>query len=157
MTAIELRDLVVGDLDTLFDQQLDAGANFMAAFTANAPADRAAFDAHWQNVLKNESVVKQLVLADGAIAGYFVSFEQFGKPAVGYWIGTEFWGRGIATAGLRLLLQIVTARPIYAHAATDNAASIRVLEKCGFVPVGNERAFANARNAEIDEVILELR
>ena len=157
MTGIVLRPVVAGDLDTFFAHQLDATANFMAAFTANEPHDRVAFDAHWRTVLANDAVEKQTLLVDGKVAGYYVCFEQFGKPAVGYWIGNEYWGRGIATAGLRLLLDIVTERPIYAHAARDNEASIRVLEKCGFKHFGNERAFANARNAEIEEVVLLLR
>lgn len=48
-------------------------------------------------------------------------------------------------------------RPLYARAAKDNVASIRVLEKCGFRISGYERAFANARGEEIEEAILELR
>ena len=39
---------------------------------------------------------------------------------------------------------------------SDNVASIRVLEKCGFVRIGTDRGYANARRAEIDEVVMEL-
>ena len=38
----------------------------------------------------------------------------------------------------------------------DNLASLRVLEKCGFVVIGREKGFANARGMEIEEVVLEL-
>lgn len=73
-----------------------------------------------------------------------------------YWLGREYWGRGFATVALHELLRMVAQRPMYARAAKDNVASIRVLEKCGFQLCGEERAFANARNGEIDEVVMRL-
>jgi RimJ/RimL family protein N-acetyltransferase len=48
------------------------------------------------------------------------------------------------------------ARPLYARAASDNAGSIRVLEKCGFTRVGGGRAFAHGRDEETEEVVLRL-
>ncbi|MGW6302919.1 GNAT family N-acetyltransferase, partial [Streptomyces niveus] len=66
------------------------------------------------------------------------------------------WGRGTATAALAALIEIVGTRPLHAHAAADNAGSIRVLEKCGFVITGHGRGFAQARQGEIDEVLLTL-
>jgi RimJ/RimL family protein N-acetyltransferase len=72
-----------------------------------------------------------------------------------YWLGNEFWGRGIATEALAAFLQIVTTRPIYAGVAKDNAASIRVLQKCGFAICQHDRGFANARGEEIEEVLME--
>ncbi len=54
---------------------------------------------------------------------------------VGYWLGREFWGRGIATRALAALLVEVDERPLYAHVARHNIGSRRVLEKCGFVVV----------------------
>ena len=47
-------------------------------------------------------------------------------------------------------------RLLYAGAASDNAASIRVLTKCGFRVVGEGRGFAHGRNEETDEVVLRL-
>jgi RimJ/RimL family protein N-acetyltransferase len=46
-------------------------------------------------------------------------------------------------------------RPLYARAARDNVASLRVLEKCGFVQVGTSRGWANARGEVVDEILLE--
>ena len=80
-----------------------------------------------------------------------------GKLEVTYWIGREFWGQGIATKALAALLSTVKTRPLYARAARDNIASLRVLEKCGFMIAGYERGFANARGEEVEEVVLELR
>lgn len=50
----------------------------------------------------------------------------------------------------------MTTRPLHARAAADNAGSVRVLEKCGFTVTGTDRGYANARGAEIDEVLLTL-
>jgi RimJ/RimL family protein N-acetyltransferase len=51
---------------------------------------------------------------------------------VGYWIGRDFWGKGIATQALSLFLTEKKTRPLYAHVVKENIGSRRVLEKCGF-------------------------
>lgn len=86
-----------------------------------------------------------------------MSFEYLGDLLVGYWIGKVFWGKGIATAALTEFLRRQTARPLNARAAKDNLASLRVLQKCGFVVTGADKSFAHARNAEIEELLLTLR
>src|SRR5688572_8276078 len=102
----------------------------MAAFPAR---DRAALDAHWAtNILGNPAAVKQTILVDGQVAGNIGSWPQDGVRLVGYWIGKEYWGKGVATRALAAFLKIVTERPLYAHVARHNVASIRVLEKCRF-------------------------
>jgi RimJ/RimL family protein N-acetyltransferase len=53
-------------------------------------------------------------------------------------------------------LDVVQTRPLYARAAQDNAASIRVLQKCGFMICGEDKGFANARGEEVEEIILRL-
>jgi RimJ/RimL family protein N-acetyltransferase len=125
----------------------------MAAFTAADPPDRRAFDAHWARISADPGIVTRTILRDGAVVGYIVAFERFGQPEVGYWIGRSFWGRGVATAALRAFLAVLPTRPLYARVAADNAGSIRVLEKCGFVLSGRDTAFANARGREIQELI----
>jgi RimJ/RimL family protein N-acetyltransferase len=60
-----------------------------------------------------------------------------GRRLVGYWIGSEYWGRGIARSALEEFLRThETQRPIYAYVAVSNPRSIRVLEKCGFRRAG---------------------
>jgi len=154
---IRLRDMVKADLPTFFEHQLDPVAGHMVAFTVEDPSDRVAFDARWAEVLADDSITKKTILVDGQVAGRVVAFEQFGRPSVGYWLGREFWGRGIATRALAKLLTLIPTRPLYARAASDNVGSIRVLEKCGFIRHGTDRGYAYARAAEIDEVILILR
>jgi RimJ/RimL family protein N-acetyltransferase len=154
-----LRDVSENDLPILFDQQRDPVANQMAAFTAKDPEDRAAFMAKWAKILGDDSLTKKTILFGGQVAGTVSAFVApwSGQLEVTYWIGREFWGKGIATQALALFLSSVKTRPLYARAAKDNLGSIRVLEKCGFAVVGYERGFANARGAEIEEVVLEVR
>jgi RimJ/RimL family protein N-acetyltransferase len=153
---IRLRDVIVDDLPIFFENQRDPLACHMAAFTAKDPQDRAAFDAHWAKIMADESILIKTILVDGQVIGSVLSFVMFGEPDVAYWIHREYWGKGITTAALTQFLEIQKLRPLYARAAKDNLASIRVLEKCGFKPMGSDKGFANARGEEIEEVILEL-
>jgi RimJ/RimL family protein N-acetyltransferase len=153
---LRLRDVTGGDLPIFFEQQLDATANWMAAFTAKDPTDRAAFDTRWAKILADPDIVKQTIDVDGHVGGHIMSFEQDGVREICYWLGQEFWGRGIATCALGEFLMHVTTRPLYARVVKDNLASMRVLEKCGFMSCGTDRGFANARGEEVDEVIMML-
>ena len=127
---IQLRDIEPTDLPIFYEHQLDPDATRMAAFPAR---DRAAFDAHWAtNVLGNPAAVNQTVLVNGQVAGNIGSWPQDGVRLVGYWLGKEHWGKGVATRALAAFLHLVTERPLHAHVAKHNIGSIRVLEKCGF-------------------------
>jgi len=111
MTVI-LRGVKDDDLPIFFQQQLDPEANYMAAFTSENPEDREAFEAHWLKIRNSETVLLKTILSDGEVAGYLAKFKRDDDTEVSYWIGREFWGRGIATSALKLLQQIVEERPL---------------------------------------------
>lgn|SRR5208337_4705877 len=154
---VMLRDVEETDLPIFFEYESDPTPVYMAAFTAKNPADKDAFDAHWKRMLGDETIVKRTILFDGHVVGSVASFidQDFGKREVTYWIGREYWGKGIATKALSKFLRELKVNPIYARASKDNVASIRVLEKCGFKITGHGKGFANARGKEIAEVVLE--
>ena len=131
----------------------------MAAFTHKDPADRDAFEAHWARIMADDKITTKTILVDGRVAGSVGCFveEEFGKPEVTYWLGKEYWGKGVATRALSAFTNELKERPLYGRAARDNIASIRVLEKCGFSLIGYDKGFANARGREIEEAILELK
>jgi len=156
VSRILLRDVNGSDLPTFYAYQLDPEANYMAAFIGRDPSDRGAFDKHWTKIRNDKDVVVKTVLYNGSIAGSIAKYMREGRPEVTYWIGKEYWGKGIATKALSLFLQGLKTRPIYAGAAKDNTASIKVLEKNGFRIVGLGKGFAMARGAEIQEVLMEL-
>jgi RimJ/RimL family protein N-acetyltransferase len=154
---LRLREVLDVDLPIFFEQQLDTDANHMAAFTVKDPTDREAFNARWSRILGDETILIRTILYNGQVAGSVLSYEDDGKPEVSYWIGKEYWGRGIATRALAdFLVHINRKRPVYARVAKDNLASLRVLEKCGFTIIGEDKGFANARNGEVEEYLLEL-
>jgi len=153
---VHLREVRESDLPVFFEQQLDPTANYMAAFTVKDPADRQAFTAHWSKILGDEGITIMTILFEGDVAGSILSHGWFGEPEVSYWLGKEYWGKGIATEALAAFMGHIKTRPLYARAAKDNVASIRVLEKRGFTISGYDRGFANARGEEIEEVILKL-
>ncbi len=153
---ISLRDVAPDDLPIFFEQQQDPEANWMAAFTAKDPTDHAAFAAHWAKILGDPTTLNKTICSDNQVVGHIAKFEMFGETEVSYWIGKDWWGRGIATQALTLFLQIVTERPLHARAVKDNLGSIRVLEKCGFAKIGEDRGFAEARGMEVEEYILML-
>lgn len=157
MPIVELREIIDSDLPIFFQFQLDPEANRMAAFTAKDPSDEKAFYDHWAKIMADVSITRRTILFENQVAGSIMCHSWFGEPEVTYWIGKEFWGRGIATQALLRLLDEVETRPLHARAATDNIASIRVLEKCEFKITGHERGFANARGEEIEETIFILR
>src|SRR5262249_14378869 len=80
-----------------------------------------------------------------------------GQDHVGYWIDRAYWGMGIASRALHLLLQEVAKRPLVATAATSNGASLRVLQKCGFVVEQVRLSPASDRYPECEETVLVLR
>ncbi len=156
--SLHLRDVVQADLVVFFEHQLDPAANDMAAFTAKDPTSREIFDARWRKIFATATCISRTIVWDGRVAGSVGSYEEEGRPEVTYWIGKEYWGKGIATRALALFLEHVnTTRPIYARVAKDNLGSRRVLEKCGFRIIGESRGFASARGMEIAELLLELR
>jgi RimJ/RimL family protein N-acetyltransferase len=124
-----LRDVVDDDLPILFKHQLDPAASAMAAVPSR---DREAFMAHWERIRADDSVVLKTILVGEQVAGSVVSWQHEGERLVGYWIGRDHWGKGIATAALAAFLQVVETRPLRARVAEHNIGSIRVLEKCGF-------------------------
>lgn len=124
----------------------------MAAFPARS---RPAFDAHWTRMLSDPAVIKQAIVHRGHVVGNIVCWDRDGQRHVGYWIGREPWGRGIATRALAALLRAVDHRPLYARVARHNVASIRVLEKCGFGVV-REDVFTEVEGVVVHELLLRL-
>jgi RimJ/RimL family protein N-acetyltransferase len=156
MAEVALRPIEDSDLDALFEQMRDPESVRMAAFTTKDPDDRAAFEIHMAKVRTSPEVTTLAVTADGRLVGTVACFVVDGDTEITYWIDRSWWGQGIASRALALFLDTVPVRPLYARAASDNVGSLRVLQKAGFVAIGTEISYANARDAEIEETILRL-
>jgi RimJ/RimL family protein N-acetyltransferase len=137
---ISLRAVQESDLPIFFEQQLDPDATRMAAFPARS---RDEFMAHWAKIMADQTTtILRTIIANGKVAGNIVAWDQSGRRQVGYWLGKEYWGQGIASEALSQFLAEVKVRPLYAHAAKQNIASIRVLRKCGFTISGEDKFLA---------------
>jgi RimJ/RimL family protein N-acetyltransferase len=143
-----------GDLHRIFELQLDPESNRMAM---TIPRTREAFDVHWAKSLADPRNTTRAILAGDELVGYISCFPMDGDEHVGYWIDRAHWGKGIASSALHLLLQEVTQRPLVAAAATSNVASLRVLQKCGFVVESIRLSPASERFPECEEAVLVLR
>jgi RimJ/RimL family protein N-acetyltransferase len=149
-----LREVRDDDLDVFFEQQRDPEGMAMALMPAR---EREAFDAHWRRILADPACVIRTIEADGEVAGNALSWEHEGRQLVGYWLGREFWGRGLATAALAELVQELPMRPLHAWVARSNLGSIRVLEKCGFARVGETTEFDERIDRIVEMYLYELK
>lgn len=144
-SEVRIRAVEDDDLPTLLAHQDDPVAAAMAVFQTRDPE---AFFRHWTKIRSDPTVVaRTIVVVDGTVVGNIVSWVEGGQREVGYWIGREFWGRGYATAALRLLLAELPDRPLTAHVALDNIGSRRVLEHCGFARIGEAIADDGVRES----------
>lgn len=150
--AVALREVRESDLPIFYEQQLEPEATRMAGFPSR---DREAFMRHWARILVDETTVLRTILFEAQVAGNVVCWPDSGKRLVGYWIGKRYWGKGVASAALGRFLEVVKGRPLHARVAKHNAASIRVLEKCGFVLVSEER-FVGTDGGEGRELVMVL-
>jgi RimJ/RimL family protein N-acetyltransferase len=151
---VSLRPVQPGDLPRMYELQLDPESNRMAV---TIPRIGEAFDTHWAKVLDDPAITARAILVGEALVGVISCFPRDGQDHVGYWIDRAYWGMGIASRALHLLLQEVVKRPLVATAATSNGASLRVLQKCGFVIEQVRLSPADERHPECEEAVLVLR
>ena len=80
---------------------------------------------------------------------------------IGYWIGKPYWGQGLATEAAKAVIQeardTLGVKALLAGAFVDNPASLRVLDKLGFQPTGEEEMyFSMARMKKARSINLRL-
>jgi RimJ/RimL family protein N-acetyltransferase len=149
MTDVQLRDVEHADLEVFLAQEHDPEA---AARSKFPPRPRERFMTHWETkVLGDPTVHVQAVTVDGGVAGSIVAWWEGDRRFLGYWLGREWWGRGIGTRALRLFLEREAARPLYADPVATNTGSVRLLEKCGF------QHEETVRHGDNDHLVLVLR
>ncbi len=145
---VRIRPVEDDDLPIFLAHQDDPIAAAMAAFPTRAPD---VFYEHWATIRADPTNYTRTIVADDEVVGDIVSWLDHGSRQVGYWIGRDHWGKGFATAALRLMLDEITDRPVTAHIVPANIGSQRVVEKCGFVRVGEKVA-----DDGVHELILRL-
>lgn len=155
--SIRLRPVTAADLPAMFEIQLDPESNAMAG---TKPRTREGFFAVWDRIFSDAAVRPRVIEVDGErgaeIAGSISTFQVEGDDCIGYWIARSHWGRRIASRALAMFLVEESRRPLHATAASNNAASRHILEKCGFrllgLRMGEETERFTAR--EVAEYVL---
>lgn len=153
---MELTKTTPEDLETLFIFQTNKEGIYLAAFTPKDSNDKGAYIKKYSKFLTEPSINMYTIKVDDKIVGSVSKFVIENDAEITYWIDRKFWGKGIATEALNDFLKMEPIRPIYGRVAFDNFGSQKVLEKCGFVKVGSDKGFANARQQEIEEYIYKL-
>ncbi len=153
---VQLRRTEIADLKVFFGFQRNKEARLLAAFTPDDPDNETAYLAKHTKFLSDPKINNQTILLGSAIVGSIAKFEIDGQAELTYWIDRNFWGQGVATRSLKSFLSSEAARPIFGRVAFDNFGSQRVLEKRGFLKIGTDRGFANARQEVIEEYVYKL-
>lgn len=130
---ISIRPVVETDLEAFYEHQIDPDALAMAVFGGAREHD--AFIAHWREILADSDAVARTVLVDEDVVGNVGSWSHDGLRYVAYWIDRAWWGQGVGSEALRLLVTEISERPLWAMVVVPNIGSQRVLEKSGFVQV----------------------
>ncbi|HRI32460.1 MAG TPA: GNAT family N-acetyltransferase [Saprospiraceae bacterium] len=153
---ITLTKTVKEDLYVLFEFQLNEEAIYLAAFTPKDPTDKNAYIEKFTKHIADPNINMRTINFKDQIVGSIAKFVLEDEAEITYWIDRKFWGQGIATSALNEFLKMEQIRPIHGRVAFDNFGSQKVLEKCGFVKIGKDKGFANARQVEIEEYIYKL-
>lgn len=118
--------------------------------------EREDFMVHWAKILADPTGIIRAIMLGDRLAGNVVSFNRDERRLMGYWIGKEFWGRGVASAAVAQFVQIEPVRPLYAWVAMSNVGSLRVVQKNGFVVESIEK-MPGLDGKLIDDCLLVLR
>lgn len=154
--SVALRPVEADDLPVFYTHQQDPEAARLSGFPSR---EREAFMTHWTTrVLGDPANAALTVLVGDEVVGNIGAWTdaETGERLLAYWIGRQFWGRGIASAAVRLFLKVETRRPLTARVARHNHGSIRVLEKTGFARAG-EDVFTLPDGTRFEEFVYVLR
>ncbi|GAA3850746.1 GNAT family N-acetyltransferase [Streptomyces sedi] len=133
---VRLREVEDADLEVFLAQEHDPEAARRSRFP---PRERDRFLRHWRtNVLGAPGVFVRAVTVDGRLAGNVVAWWDGERRFLGYWLGREFWGRGVGTRAVALFLERERHRPLHADPHVGNVGSVRLLERLGFREAGRE-------------------
>jgi len=128
------------------------------------PYTRQDADRWIEAALSQEPALHFAIVVDGEAAGGIgleLQPDIWRRTAtIGFWLGEAHWGRGITTAALRALTEHAFAAfdlaRIQAYVFERNAASMRVLEKAGYVWEARLRKAATKDGKTFDLLVYAL-
>jgi RimJ/RimL family protein N-acetyltransferase len=151
-TAIETPRLVLrrpsaDDAQAMFDAYAsDPEVTRFMTWTTHENVERAhAFLRRCDAVWTDGSAYPWMITLRGRVIGIIEVRLDGHRAEIGYAIGRAAWGRGYTTEAARVVVEWAVARPairrVWAYVDAENAASARVLEKCGMTREGTVRSW----------------
>jgi [ribosomal protein S5]-alanine N-acetyltransferase len=141
---ISLRDYRIDDAARLVE--LANNVNVSQFLIYSFPCPYTMEDATWWITTgsRGNGAITKVVEHNGVFIGSVGVAPQSGWKShtaeIGYWLGEEYWGRGIATQVLELMTKQAFSEGIceklFATVLAPNRASVRVLEKNGYLLEG---------------------
>jgi ribosomal-protein-alanine N-acetyltransferase len=149
----------------------DAGS---LARHANNPKIAATMRDAFPSPYTPEDAHRFISMATGSTPNFFLAIEVMGEAIggigihplddvkrrsaeIGYWLTEPFWGKGIVTDAVRSLVPVAFKKydivRLQAGIFSNNPASMRVLEKCGFIREAVHRNAITKNGTLLDEVI----
>jgi len=137
---ITLRDYTKSDIDRLV--YLANNENVSRYLSYAFPYPYTKLDAVWwveTGSVAKDSIAKVIEYRGKFVGGVGITNQKGWKEhsaEIGYWIGEEYWGNGIASEALSVMIDLVFSdlkyKKLFAQVLEPNKASMRVLEKCGY-------------------------
>ena len=144
MPIVYLRKYTLDDMDSLV--RLADNRNVSRYLAPQFPFPYTMDDARWwiETGSCAEGAESFVIEYMGRFAGGIGITPQKGwrnhMAEIGYWLGEDYWGRGITTAALTQMCEYAFSvcgyEKLYAPVLAPNRTSMRVLEKCGFMQEG---------------------
>jgi len=126
----------ISEADTDFVAELAADKRVTAYIGDGQPWSRAYCEQRVAHVLESPGISWFIAWHDKIRIGLFTATQRAGATEIGYWLAPEFWGQGLAKGlvalGIRQL-EKAGITDLIARVAPDNAASLKVLERQGFL------------------------
>jgi len=113
----------------------------------------------WQNPAEADEVGFH-VDHDGTMIGGMGFKKLQETPEIGYWLGRPYWGKGFMSeavaAAVTWLFTNTDHERLAGEAMTENAGSLKVLEKLGFRHVGEVGCASVSRGATVPALRMEV-
>ncbi|WP_299270043.1 GNAT family protein [uncultured Psychrosphaera sp.] len=130
--------------------------------TASIPTPYTNTDALWWIEHANQSEYIQAIEYKGEFIGCISAtvgqFEYANSAELGYWIGKAFWNLGITTEAVKQFVELLFGtnklNRLFVSVVAKNIASIRVLEKNGFVYEGTLKHASHKNGQYFDECLM---
>jgi RimJ/RimL family protein N-acetyltransferase len=160
-TTCRLRPLVSEDAESLPQHGNDRQIWLNLRDRFPHPYTRADAEQYIARVASQDPVTSFAIVVDGAAVGGITltpghDIERVSAES-GYWIGRAYWGRGIATGAIRGVtghaFRTLGLERVFAVPFVRNAASVRALEKAGYVREGVMRRSALKDGALLDQYL----